>query len=94
MRRKESSVGQQLPPLPAELDKVVSVGAVAVQEHDQPLGGGDLRIEARAGQFGGHLQGLQRSGDRLVYSEAARRATSDCIRRPVVVVERRRLWLA
>ena len=60
VRRNESGVGQQLPPLPAELDEVVAVGAVAVQEHDQPLGGSGLGIEARAGQFGGHRQELQR----------------------------------
>jgi hypothetical protein len=31
-----------------------------VQKHDQPLGGGGLGIEARAGQFSGHRQELRR----------------------------------
>ena len=62
VRRNESGVGQQFPPLPAEFDEVVAVGAIAVQEHDQPLGGGGLGIEARAGQFSGHRQEFQRGG--------------------------------
>ena len=38
MRRDERGVRQQRLPGAADVDQVVAVGAVAVQEHDQPLG--------------------------------------------------------
>ena len=58
MRRDERGVGQQALPGAADLDQVVAVGAIAVQEHHQPLGLSARRLEPRTIEFNSH--GVQR----------------------------------
>ena len=40
----------------ADIDQVVAVGAIAVQEHHQPLGLAAWRLEPRSVEFTGHVQ--------------------------------------
>ncbi len=48
VRRHEGGVRQQALPGPADIDQVVAVGAIAVQEHDQLLGGAGSRLQTWA----------------------------------------------
>ena len=50
VRGDEGGVGQPALPLPADLDQVVAVGAVAVEEHDKLLCRAGTGRKARAGE--------------------------------------------
>ena len=72
--RNEPNLGHERAPLTAELDKVVAVGAVAVQEHNQLAGSAGGRRDSRPVQGGAHA--YSRSGDDagLAYRELSARA--------------------
>ena len=52
MRRDEGGVGQQRLPLPADVEEVVAVGAIAVQEDDEAAGGAGAGRQTGAVEHG------------------------------------------
>ena len=72
MRRDEGRVGQPALPLPADLDQVVAVGAVAVEEHDKLLcraGSGRKARAVEGCRHGRHPARRGECGQRIALSE-------------------------